>query len=224
MKPDLSEWSSPEHALKYLASQDQVPHRTEGEATLLEFLPVRLARCLDLGTGDGRLLALVLAARPDASAIGLDMSPPMLEAARRRFAGDGRVRIIEHDLNDPLPGDGAFDAIVSSFAIHHCADPRKKAVYQECFDRLAPGGVFLNLEHVASPTSRLQGQCLAAMGMTREDEDTSNILLDVWTQVRWLSEIGFDDADCHWKWRELALLGGVRPRAIPDGLGGAPTV
>jgi hypothetical protein len=26
-----------------------------------------------------------------------------------------------------------------------------------------------------------------------------------------LDELGFEDADCHWKWRELALFGGVKP-------------
>jgi SAM-dependent methyltransferase len=166
---------------------------------------------LDLGTGDGRLLALVLTARPDAQAVGLDMSPPMLDAARRRFDGDARVQILDHDLNDPLPRLEGFDAIVSSFAIHHCPDERKRTLYAECFEQLEPGGVFLNLEHVASPTERLQDEFLAALGMTREDEDRSNILLDVWTQVRWLDELGFGDADCHWKWRELALLGGVKP-------------
>ncbi|HEY7946965.1 MAG TPA: class I SAM-dependent methyltransferase, partial [Acidimicrobiales bacterium] len=98
-QPDTSEWKSVEHALNYLAVQDQVPHRTEGEATLVELLPGAVTRTLDLGTGDGRLLALVLAVRPHATATGLDMSPTMLETARRRFVDDTRVQILEHDLN-----------------------------------------------------------------------------------------------------------------------------
>ena len=50
----------------------------------------------------------------------------------------------------------------------------------------------------------------AALGMTLADEDRSNQLLDLEAQVAWLREIGFRQVDCFWKWRELALFGGVR--------------
>ena len=30
-------------------------------------------------------------------------------------------------------------------------------------------------------------------------------------QVGWLREIGYDQADCYFKWLELAVFGGVRP-------------
>ena len=54
---------------------------------------------------------------------------------------------------------------------------------------------------------------IAAIGETPEEADPSDRTLDVWTQVAWLRELGFEDADCHWKWREMALLAGVKPSA-----------
>jgi tRNA (cmo5U34)-methyltransferase len=203
-------WTSTDHALDYLGRADSIPHRVEGESTLLEFIPPTAKRILDLGTGDGRLLALVKLDHPDATAIAIDFSPAMLEAARRRFADDNSVTVLAHNLEDPLPHLGSFDAVVSSFAIHHLIHERKRALYAEIYAKLNPGGVFCNLEHVASPTPELHEEFVLRIGSTLETEDPSNQLLDLETQLRWLREIGFRDVDCHWKWRELALLTGRR--------------
>lgn len=204
------EWKQVDYALAYLERADTVPHRTEGEAALLDEVPPDSRRILDLGTGDGRLLALLLLRCPEATGVAIDFSPAMIEKARERFSGDERVRIIEHDLGRPLPDLGTHDVVCSSFAIHHVSDERKRSLYQEIGELLEPGGVFCNLEHVASPTSRLHERFLDAIG---GQEDESNILLDVETQLLWLREIGFEDVDCLWKWRELALLAGVKPTA-----------
>ena len=96
-------WDSPSHALEYLARADSIPHRTEGEAELLEWLPAEPARVLDLGSGNGRLTALVRLACPEAEAVAVDFSDTMLGELRARFQGDGRVTIVAHDLDNPLP-------------------------------------------------------------------------------------------------------------------------
>jgi tRNA (cmo5U34)-methyltransferase len=208
-------WSTPAHALEYLGRADSVPHRTEGEAELLECLPEQVSRVLDVGSGGGRLLGLVKLARPDAAAVALDFSDTMLGELRERFGGDGTVSIVGHDLEQPLLLSlGRFDAVVSSFAIHHLPHRRKRSLYQEIFDLLNPGGVFCNLEHVSSATDALHEHFLRCLSVRPGEEDPSNQLLDVETQLQWLRAIGFVDVDCHWKWRELALLAGARP-AVP---------
>lgn len=83
------------------------------------------------------------------------------------------------------------------------------------FSLLTPGGVFCNLEHVSSPTQWIHARFLEAMNIDPEDEDPSNMLLDMQTQLQWLNEIGFENVDCYWKWRELALLVGRVPEHFP---------
>jgi len=207
-KHNLNEYASAEHALRYLSRADSIPHRTEGEATLLEFIPQTVQRILDVGSGDGRLLALLRIEHQDAEGIALDFSPTMIKIARERFSNDPKVQVIEHNLNNPLPDLGKFDVIVSSFAIHHCSDERKRQLYFEIFDALSPGSVFCNLEHVASSTVELHSRFIRSLGLNESEEDPSNKLLDVETQLLWLRDIGFQNVDCYWKWLELALFGG----------------
>jgi tRNA (cmo5U34)-methyltransferase len=205
------EWTSIEHVDRYLARADEFPRRAEGESVLLEQVPTDVERVLDLGTGDGRLLAQLQADRPAMSGVGVDFSEVMLAAARKRFGGDGRIELVEHDLCEALPEQRQFDAVVSSFAIHHLEHERKRSLYGEAFDLLRPGGVFANFEHVASATRRLHLVFFEAIEEPIENEDPSDRLLDVETQLGWLREIGFDDVDCYWKWLEMALLVGVKP-------------
>ena len=102
----MSEWQTAKHALGYFQKADRVPHRVAGETALLDELPETVHRVLDLGAGDGRLLDLVLRARPTAVGVAVDFSPPMLERLQQRFDSAGRVQVIAHNLEEPLPNLG----------------------------------------------------------------------------------------------------------------------
>jgi SAM-dependent methyltransferase len=208
--PEVSEvnrWTRPEWAQRYLRERDAIPHRADGVAVLLEMLPPAPSRLLDLGTGDGELAALVRAARSGVPTVVCDFSDEMLDRARARFADEPDVSVERHDFDEPLPAEwGEFDLVVSSFAIHHVVDARKRALYREVFELLLPSGRFLNLEHVASPTPELHDEFLAAIGKSAETDDPSNKLAPVEAQLQWLRDAGFEQVDCLWKWRELALL------------------
>ncbi len=205
----VNRWRDDDHVASYLAKADAIPHRLEGEMMVLELLEAGVERVLDLGTGDGRLLGLVRLAHPNCRGVAVDFSPSMLAAARARFADVDGIRVEEHDLDRSLPhGWGRFDAVISSFAIHHVVDTRKRTLYEEIGRLLVPGGVFVNLEHVASPTEALHLEFLREIGVDPVDDDPSNKLLAVEPQLAWLRQCGFVDVDCHWKWRELAVLAG----------------
>ncbi|MCZ7536876.1 MAG: class I SAM-dependent methyltransferase [Acidimicrobiia bacterium] len=208
----VNRWVDAAWAERFLSERDEIPHRADGFAALLEVLPERVGRVLDLGTGDGFALSMVLGERPGASGVGVDFQPAMLARAAERFDRDDRVELIEHDLDLRLPDSlGIFDLVVSSFAIHHCSPDRQRSLYAEVYDLLEPGGMFVNLEHVASPTRALHEEFLGAIGKTPEHDDPSNQLVEVVPLLGWLVEAGFTDADCLWKWRELALLTARRP-------------
>ncbi len=207
----MNEWQSAEHASAYLGRADRVPHRSAGESALLDEIPASALRVLDLGSGDGRLMELVLRARPEARGVAVDFSPLMLEQLKARFGSGSRVEVVDHNLDWRLPVLGTFDVVVSSFAIHHLEHERKRELYEEIWALLEPGGVFCNLEHVAAASPYAHERFLEAMGITAGEEDPSNKLLDVHTQLDWLRGIGFLDVDCYWKWRELALLVGRKP-------------
>ena len=209
---DVNRWTSAEQVERYRSIADNRPHGEEFRAALLEQIPSNVGYVLDLGTGDGRLLGLVKSKNPEVRGVGLDFSEPMLELAGKRFEKDSSVEIVKHDLNVPLPMDrwAPFDLVISGLAIHHLPHPRKRELFKEIFGLLRSGGVFLNFEHVASASEALHQRFLDAIGLSPEEEDSENKLLDVGTQLKWLEEIGFVDVDVMYKWLEIALLTATR--------------
>lgn len=200
------EWSDPGRVAEYLSRE--IPHRLTAEELLLDSLPERVDRCLDLGTGDGRLLALVRDRHPSATATGLDSSAPMLARAAQRFDGDPAVELRIHDLRLPLAEPGALDVVVSGLAIHHLEDQRKRELFAEVHALLAPGGVFANLDLVAAASPQMHERFRREIG--RVEDDPSDRLADLSDQLAWLRDAGFGEVDCHFKWLELALTAAVK--------------
>lgn len=172
--------------------------------------PRRHARCvLDLGCGDGRLVALVLQAQPTVErAVAVDRSAPMLTHDRQRFVGDARVEVRRWNLSDDVTPLGTFDVVVSGFAIHHLEHDRKRELFAEIARQLRPGGAFLNLEVVASGSPRRHLEFLAAIGRTADDPEDR--LASVDDQITWMRDAYLVDVDCRWRWRGFALLAGER--------------
>lgn len=207
------EWSDSARVVEYLSRE--IPHRQIAEEMLLEALPQRVERFLDLGTGDGRLLTLVRSHHPEAEAIGLDSSAPMLDRAKERFDGDSMVDLRRHDLRNRLTDAGSADVVVSGLAIHHLDDERKRELFGEVHALLVPGGVFANLDLVRSASARLHERFRREIGRT--EDDPTDRLAGLAEQMSWLREVGFAEVDCHFKWLELALMVAVKGLPLQQG-------
>ncbi len=190
---------------------------------------------VDLGCGDGILGRYLLNRFPTAQGIFADFSEPMLAAVRQKVSDLPQASVVTADFGQPdwvttVAAHSPIDVVVSGFAIHHQPDDRKQAIYAEIYDLLAPGGIFLNLEHVASATPagealfdeffvdylhahhvkadpQVQRAAIAQKYYNRPDK-VENILAPVESQCQWLRAIGYRDVDCFFKTFELALLGG----------------
>jgi arsenite methyltransferase len=96
---------------------------------------------LDLGSGGG--IDVLLSARrvgPTGRAYGLDMTPEMLDLARRNQveAGVTNAEFLEGTMEQiPLPA-GSVDVIISNCVVN--LSPDKRAVLTEAFRVLRPGG------------------------------------------------------------------------------------
>jgi SAM-dependent methyltransferase/GNAT superfamily N-acetyltransferase len=124
-----------------------VERRDEGFALMfdvLERLGVRPGRLLDLGCGPGSLTARALRRFPEARVTVLDLDPVLLRLARGVLPAS--VEIVERDLRDPEwhhgLGDGTFDAVCTSTALHYLHPEHVEGVARGVARLLRPGGVF----------------------------------------------------------------------------------
>lgn len=234
-------WQTAEVAGRFLSGvRGSLPLADEQIDVMLRVIakahPGGVRNFLDLGCGDGVLGHAILTKYPAARGVFADFSEPMLDAARKRI-GDGQT-FLTSDYATPawleaMQAFAPFEVIVSGFSIHHQPDTRKREVYQEIYDLLAPGGVFLNLEHVQSSDRWVEGLFdelmvdaqygyFQAQGDTRSRDEigktyyyrpdkVANILAPVEMQCGWLREIGYGHVDCYLKVFELAVFGGVKP-------------
>jgi tRNA (cmo5U34)-methyltransferase len=254
----LCGWGDESKIAYFLANADIiVPRRAEQVALLTELLPypsdARIA-VLDLGAGYGAITEQVLEHYPRAFATCVDGSQGMVAHATERLRKYGeRVKVLKADLTErSWPGivksaEGfssaknereapIFDAAVSAIAIHHLTHERKRELCREVFRLLAPGGIFLNNDLVATPPAlkdrfeelnlvAIQQQERAHRGVARPLEQIQaeiheqfrlaggrhhSHIAPLSDQLTWLTEAGFESVDCYWRYLDLAIFGGVK--------------
>jgi len=204
-----------------------IPGHGEMVHTLVRVLPFEAStpiRVIDLGCGTGTVAQAVLRAFPTAHVTCVDIAAPMIANARAKLTGFEQVEYVVADFQAiELPG--AYDAVVSSLALHHLnTDDDKRALYARIYNGLNPGGVFFNADVVLGSSEVLQrvylAQWRAFMQRSVSQEDIDGMWMPRYEaevrpaplvdQLTWLTTIGFRDVDVVWKYYNFAVYGGRR--------------
>lgn len=138
------------------------------------------ATVLDLGTGTGRMLQLLVT--PDVErAVGLDSSHSMLAVARSNLerAEVRQVDLRQGDVYSPPLDPDAFDLVVIHQVLHYLDDPSR--AIREAARLLAPGGRLLIVDFAPH-----------ALEFLRADHAHRRLGLRDDTLVGWLEQAGLD--------------------------------
>ena len=199
-----------------------------------------VTRFADLGCGSGILASAILSRYPTAFGLLLDLSDAMIREAETKFRDhSANLRFVVANLSEKdwlrfIESHAPYDVVVSGYAIHHLTDEKKRELYRELFGLLAPGGLFINTEHVSSSSSWIESisdqlhvdsvyafHAKKGPQKTRDEisneyvhrpDQQANILAPVKVQCDWLRDCGFQDVDCYFKIFERAVFGGRRPK------------
>ena len=222
----IREWA----AMASVRERQRVGHwRMMGE--LLPFGETDGFTFLDLGAGTGPASKTLLEMYPNSNAILAEFSPPMIaEGTRDLEPFAGRFRYVEFDMlegtwPDAIPN--SVDAVITSLCIHHMPDDRKKGLFAEIFERLVPGGWYVNYDPVTT-----EDPVVSAAWQRTNDRDNPDAehrrhnrtpleqaryenhvryMIPLEKQLAYFRDAGFEGVDVYWKRLENVIYGGRRP-------------
>ncbi|MBV9120187.1 MAG: methyltransferase domain-containing protein [Chloroflexi bacterium] len=229
-------WKSAETIKRWASEQRQREEKRSEElafiAALLPFEPDEAFTVADLGAGTGMAARAVLDHYPNAQAILADFSPAMMGEGEKSLAAyEGRYRYIEFDLRSsewPAGMPKSLDAVLTSQCVHHLPDERKTSLTREIFERLKPGGWYVNydpvkaldpkVEHVWERVNDRFDPGLAQRRSHRSPKEHAQWenhvrhMTDLEQQLRNLRSAGFEAVDVYWKRLDYTICGGCKPR------------
>lgn len=177
-------------------------------------------KVLDIGAGTGLFSSYLLGKIPNAKLTLIDISDRMLDVAKQRFKGISSLEYIVGDYSQ-YNFTQEYDIIISALSIHHLTDDQKFELYKKCHSILRPNGVFINCDQVLGSTEHLDSmykqhwktsieksglpmdEILSAYERVKLDKETA-----LSRQLSWLSEVGFSDVDCVYKYYHFAVMYG----------------
>lgn len=217
------DWRSLEYTTRWMSRTESREDERRAQfcllCALLPFGADDALQLLELGAGHGMLTSVLLETFPRATVLCVDISPPLMAEGRSRLARHaGRFEYQEWDLSHtslPPELDGPFHAVVTSRVIHMLEDPRKAQLYREIFERVRPGGCFINVDHVRVEPAALRRIYYRAEHPDDQhprDEHHAETVALIEDQLEMLRQAGFELADLFWKRLDTAMFGGFKPR------------
>jgi tRNA (cmo5U34)-methyltransferase len=152
--------------------------------------------------------------------VGVEVSQPMLEAARERFGSEidsGSVEILDLDLRTDYPS-GLASVTLCVLSLQFTPIDQRQRILYEAFSHTVPGGVLILVEKVLGATAEITAlmvelyhQLKSDHGYTKEEVERKRLALEgilVPVTARWNEELmrtaGFTQIDCFWRWMNFA--------------------
>jgi len=183
---------------------------------------------IDMGCSRGQVLLPFVSSFGAANDyIGLEISEPMIEAARQNFAyhqHGNRVSIQSADLRHEFPGVTS-SLVLSVLTLQFTPIEYRQQIIRRVFESLAPGGAFILVEKILGATAKLDEAFVNLFlnikrenGYSESQIDRKRLSLEgvlVPVTARWNEELlyqeGFTSVDCFWRHLNFAGWVAVKP-------------
>lgn len=217
---DMLERSIPQYGVMRSAVRDIALAFLDRDGKDPEPLPL----VLDLGCSRGEMIAMLRDRAPPTRFVGVDVSDPMLTAARERFAGDPEVEIAELDLRRGYPSVPPARVTLSVLTLQFIPVECRREVIRQVYEHSAPGGCLILVEKVLGETAPLDEIMVArhlamkrANGYSEEQIVRKRLALEgvlvpmtARANEELLTSAGFEAIDCFWRWMNFAAWVAVR--------------
>lgn len=200
-------------------------HHELGELVARQWKPNTPLHILDLGTGTGKTLALLLDRFPESTAVAVDVFDEMLYHAERRLNNfRNRIKLQKCDFSKEHFGEN-YDLCVSALAIHHQDPEGKKNLFLRIYESLNPGGCFCMIDWIKFKDPRKEHVALEAAKAHVRDvvpKDIAEEWVKHWCELNipdtveelslWLREAGFSFVFCPIRHYGIALIYGIKEK------------
>jgi tRNA (cmo5U34)-methyltransferase len=165
--------------------------------------------------------------------VGIDVSPPMLEAARRRFGREietGSVELLDLDLRNGYP-DVASSLTLSVLTLHFTPDHQRLRILGDVYNHTVTGGALVLVEKVLGNAVsfdelfvRLYHDLKRNNGYSPEEIERKRLSLEgvlvpatANRNEELLRRAGFTEVDCFWRWLNFAGWLAIKGRSEEPG-------